>query len=145
MSDSHPIVGMLVAVGTLVVLAFASLEGTFSLFLRSRMGWDPAKAAFAFAFLGLISAGVQGGLIRRLVPKYGESRLTVVGIVGLSAGLALIALSNSVPTLVLAITVVAVGQGLVSPGGGRHYICEFRAYLAPKLDGHHRQAQGTGV
>lgn len=112
---THPVIGMLVAVGTLVVLAFASLEGTFSLFLRARMNWDPARAAFAFAFLGLVSAAVQGGLIRRLVPKYGESRLTIIGIMGLAAGLALIALSNSVPTLLFATMVVAVGQGLVSP------------------------------
>ncbi len=112
---THPVVGMLVGVGTLVVLAFASLEGTFSLFLRERMNWGPARAAFAFAFLGLVSAGVQGGLIRRLVPKYGELRLTLVGTLGLATGLALIALSNSVPTLLFATMVVAIGQGLVSP------------------------------
>jgi len=112
---THPIIGMLVAIGTLVVLAFASLEGTFSLFLRGRMNWDPAHAAFAFAYLGLISAGVQGGLIRRLVPKYGESRLTIIGIIGLALGLTLIGFSNGIGALVLATTVVAVGQGLVSP------------------------------
>ena len=112
---THPLVGMLVGVGTLSVLAFASLEGTFSLFLRDRMSWGPARAAFAFAFLGLVSAVVQGGLIKRLVPRYGESRLAVVGIVGLATGLALIALASTVPTLMLAIMIVAIGQGLVSP------------------------------
>jgi len=112
---THPVVGLLVLVGSLVVLAFGALEGTFSLFLRERMNWGPARAAFAFAFLGIVSAGVQGGLIRRLVPKYGESRLAVTGIAGLALGLALVALAAGGPALVLATLVVAVGQGLVSP------------------------------
>ena len=36
-----PRVGLLVVVGSLVVLAFAALEGTFSLFLRERLHWEP--------------------------------------------------------------------------------------------------------
>ena len=112
---THPLIGLLVLVGSIVVLAFASLEGTFSLFLRERMSWGPARAAFAFALLGLVSAGVQGGLIRRLVPKYGEARLTVVGIAALALGMAFLAMSTSVPALLAATVVVAVGQGLASP------------------------------
>lgn len=111
----HPVVGMLVLEGSLAVLAFASLEGTFSLFLGKVMNWEPSQAAYAFAFLGLVSAIVQGGLIRRLVPRYGETRLSVVGLVTLSVGLALIALTASVPSLLLAVVVVGVGQGLASP------------------------------
>jgi DHA1 family tetracycline resistance protein-like MFS transporter len=69
---SVPRIGLLVAVGALVVLAFAALEGTFSLFLAQRLDWDAGHAAFGFALLGLVSAIVQGGLIRRLVPRFGE-------------------------------------------------------------------------
>ncbi len=114
-SLARPTIGLLVLVGFLVVLSFASLEGTFSLFLRARMGWDAQKAAFGFVFLGLVSAAVQGGLIRRLVPRYGERKLVAVGIVGLGTGMALIAMVSGLPTLLLATLVVAVGQGLVSP------------------------------
>ncbi len=81
-----PDVGALVALGALVVLAFAALEGTFSLYLRDRMQWDARSAAFGFAFLGFVSAFVQGGLIRRLVPRFGEPRLFAIGIVLLALG-----------------------------------------------------------
>ena len=54
-------------------LAFAAFEGTFALYLQRRLGWDARSAAFAFAGLGLLSALVQGGLIRRLVPATGEA------------------------------------------------------------------------
>ena len=112
---TQPTIGLLVATGFLVVLAFAALEGTFSLFLFDRMHWKADRAAYAFAFLGLVSAVVQGGLIRRLAPKYGEARLIVVGITGLAGGMALMALAVNVPMLLLALLVIGLGQGLVSP------------------------------
>ena len=112
---THPVTGSLVALGFLVVLAFAALEGTYSLFLEKRMSWGPGRAAFAFAYLGLISAAVQGGLIRRLVPRFGEPRLIVAGIAALAIGLAAVAGSWNVPVLLTATFIVAVGYGLFSP------------------------------
>ena len=108
-------VGGLVGVGALVVLAFAALEGTFSLFLQRRLNWGAGQAAFAFAGLGLVNALVQGGLIRRLVPKFGEPRLIVVGITTLTLGLGTLALVQSVPTLLVAIVLTGVGYGLANP------------------------------
>src|SRR4051812_10856961 len=40
-----PTIGGLVGVGAISTLAFAALEGTFSLFLKRRLGWGPDKAA----------------------------------------------------------------------------------------------------
>ncbi|MEO6811799.1 MAG: MFS transporter [Isosphaeraceae bacterium] len=108
-------IGLLVGVGALVVLAFAALEGTFSLFLHERLGWSPRGAALGFAFLGLVSAIVQGGLIRRLVPRFGEPRLILVGIATLAVGMAAMALVTNTPTLLGAALIVGVGQGLASP------------------------------
>lgn len=110
-----PGVGRLILLGALTVLAWAALEGTFSLYLRERMGWTPTGAAFAFAFVGLVSAVVQGGLIRRLVPRYGEPRLILAGLAALAAGLAALALVHTIPGLFGAMFVVAVGQALASP------------------------------
>ncbi len=112
---AHPTVGLLVGVGFLAVFAFASLEGTFSLFLGERMRWGPRQAAYGFAFLGLVSALVQGGLIRRLVPRFGEPRLIVAGVATLAAGMACLALARGVPALLGATLVVAIGHGLSSP------------------------------
>ncbi|HWE38174.1 MAG TPA: MFS transporter, partial [Isosphaeraceae bacterium] len=95
--------------------AFAALEGTFSLYLQERFGWNASDAAYAFAALGLVSAMVQGGLIRRLVPRFGEARLLVVGIATLGAGLAGMALVGTSGALVAALFVVGVGQGISNP------------------------------
>jgi DHA1 family tetracycline resistance protein-like MFS transporter len=112
---SDPAIATLVATGALLVLAFAALEGTFSLFLRERMGWGPGAAAYAFAFLGFTSALVQGGLIRRLVPRFGEATLMTRGITCLALGLLVTAFAHGIPVLIAAIVLVGIGQGLASP------------------------------
>lgn len=110
-----PGVGRLVLIGALSVLAWAALEGTFSLYLQQRMGWTTAAAAFAFAFIGLVSAVVQGGLIRRLVPRFGEPRLILVGLAALGVGLAALAGVGTAPGLYGAMLIVAIGQALAGP------------------------------
>jgi DHA1 family tetracycline resistance protein-like MFS transporter len=65
--------------------------------------------------MGLASAVVQGGLIRRLVPRFGEPRLILAGIALLAAGMLLLAGTTGPPALVAATLVLALGQGLVSP------------------------------
>jgi DHA1 family tetracycline resistance protein-like MFS transporter len=110
-----PAVGSLVSVGFLAVLGFAAFEGTFALYLGGRFGWDPGSAAFAFAAMGFLGAMVQGGLIRRLVPRFGEPRLIVAGIILAASGFAGLAMAGGLLTLILSMVLLAVGQGLTSP------------------------------
>jgi MFS transporter, DHA1 family, tetracycline resistance protein len=112
---THPLIGSLVSLGFLAVFAFAALEATFSLFLLRRFNWGPSDAAFAFAYLGLMSAVVQGGLIRRLVPKFGERKLILAGLGTLAVGLAALAGATNLAALLGATLIVAVGQGLTNP------------------------------
>jgi DHA1 family tetracycline resistance protein-like MFS transporter len=110
-----PGVGHLVALGFLAVLAFAAFEGTFALYLRRRLGYDARTAAFAFAGLGLLTAFVQGGLIRRLVTRVGERRLIVAGLFLAASGFAGVALASGAGPLALALALLGCGQGVVGP------------------------------
>ena len=110
-----PGIGSLILLGFLSIMAFAALEGTMALFLRRRMEWEPQSAAFAFAGLGLLSAMVQGGLIRRLVPRYGEPKLIGAGIAVVAMGFAGLALISNTLELAGALFLVGVGQGLLGP------------------------------
>ena len=40
---------------------------------RRAFGWGPEQNGYLFAFVGLISAGVQGGLVGRLAHRFGET------------------------------------------------------------------------
>ena len=79
------------------------------------MGWSAEGAAFGFAYLGLVSAVVQGGLIRRLVPRFGEPKLILAGIATVAFGFAALALAGNWPALLGATFIVGVGQGIASP------------------------------
>ncbi len=110
-----PGVGRLVSIGFLAVLAFAAFEGTFARFLGHRLHWDAQTAAFAFAGLGFISAIVQGGLIRRLVPRFGEARLIWVGLILAACGFAGLTQISNIPGLIGALMLLGLGQGILSP------------------------------
>jgi DHA1 family tetracycline resistance protein-like MFS transporter len=110
-----PGVRRLVSIEFLAVLAFACFEGTFALFLLRRFHWDAQSSAFAFAGLGLVSAIVQGGLIRRLVPRFGEGRLILCGLGFVALGFAILALLSSGKQLASGLLCLGVGQGLASP------------------------------
>ena len=112
---SIPGIGRLILIGFLAVFAFAAFEGTFALFLRRRMHWDARNAAFAFAGIGFLSAVVQGGLIRRLVPRFGEARLIIAGLVLAACGFAGMSLVANVPELAFSMVLLGVGQGVLSP------------------------------
>ena len=111
-----PGVGRLIALGTLTVLAFAALEGTLSLYLGERHGWTPRGVLGGFTYLGLVTALVQGGLVRRLVPRLGEPALILLGLGLLVGGFLGLALAGAgVAPILLALTLVGTGQGLASP------------------------------
>jgi MFS transporter, DHA1 family, tetracycline resistance protein len=108
-------IARLILIGFLAVLAFAAFEGTFALFLLRRMQWDEGTASFAFAGIGFLSALVQGGLIRRLVPRFGEVRLIVTGLAMAACGFVGLALVNNAAELAGSMMLLGIGQGLLSP------------------------------
>ncbi len=110
-----PGVGRMIALGALTILAFAALEGTLSLYLGERQGWGPGGVLLGFAYLGLVTAMVQGGIVRRLVPKLGEPRLIVSGLILLAFGFLGLAVAGGTLPILLSVTLVGVGQGLASP------------------------------
>jgi multidrug resistance protein len=96
-------------------VAFATMQPTFSLFGAQRFGLDARSVGYLFAYLGLISAAVQGGLVRRVAPRLGEARLIRWCGPPFVAGLALVALSPSIGVVLLALTLLAVGFGGTLP------------------------------
>ncbi|NJO80437.1 MAG: MFS transporter [Cyanobacteria bacterium RM1_2_2] len=100
--------------------AFTGFTSIFVLFLNARLGWGPASAATIFVFIGVVSTFVQGGLIRKLLPVYGEAKLAVVGFVVLALGLGLVAVipSHSIwlyPLLYTSQALLSLGVGFLLP------------------------------
>lgn len=98
-----------------VTFGFANLEGTFSLYLKLRFGYDRREASYLFAFIGVIMIVVQGLLVRRLAPRVGERRLVVSGTLLMALSFFLLYAAHSLALLLLAIAFTATGNGLNTP------------------------------
>src|SRR5512132_319308 len=110
-----PGVGRLIGIAFLATFVFAGMETTFAMWSRRQFGWGPEQNGYLFAFVGLISAAVQGGLVGRLARRFGEHRLVVSGAAGLALGMLAIPFASSVPLLAPAMLVVALGFSLMTP------------------------------
>ena len=105
----------LIALFFLVTLGFANLESTFSFFLERRFSYGQREASYVFAYIGVILIIVQGGFVRRLVPRFGERRLVWFGTGVMALGFVGLWLSYDLLTLLVSLMIVAVGNGLNTP------------------------------
>jgi DHA1 family tetracycline resistance protein-like MFS transporter len=63
----------------LFIVAFSIMTTSFSLFTMFRFGYDAQHTGYLFAYVGILAVIVQGGLIGRLVKRFGELSLVIVG------------------------------------------------------------------
>ncbi|HWI16909.1 MAG TPA: MFS transporter [Vicinamibacterales bacterium] len=109
--------GLLLVFGLffLVTLAFSGFEATFAIFSEAKFGYTTSTIGFVFAFIGVVLALVQGVLVGRVVKVVGERRLIPMAIAAIAIGIGLVPLAWSVPTLLGALGILAVGMGFNGP------------------------------
>jgi len=70
----------LVLVFTLVTFAQMTLQSCFVLYTSFRFGWRPAENGLALFCVGVSSIVVQAGLLGVLIRRFGEVRVTLLGL-----------------------------------------------------------------
>jgi DHA1 family tetracycline resistance protein-like MFS transporter len=63
----------------LFIVAFSIMTTAFSLYTMFRFGYDAQHTGYLFAYVGILAVIVQGGLIGKLVKRFGELTLVIVG------------------------------------------------------------------
>src|SRR5262249_34100124 len=111
----RPVLSRLLLIFFLVILAFAGMESTFALWAMGQFGWGPGQVGYVFAYVGVVSAILQGGLIGRLTRRFGEERLLLCGLALIAAGLWIPPVSRESAILGVALTALASGMGLMQP------------------------------
>jgi multidrug resistance protein len=111
----EPLAARILLLTFLFTTAFAAMQPTFPLFGAMRFGLQESKVGYLFAFQGTVSAIMQGGLVRRLVPALGEARLIQLSGLPFIAGLLTIAYAPSVAILLAGLALLAVGFGGTLP------------------------------
>ncbi len=104
-----------VATWFFATVPFAMLTSTFALFATERFRFDAADIGFIFAYLGLLGAVIQGGLIGRLVNLFGDKTLVIIGTALMAASMTLLPISETLVVLMIACTGIAIGNSLLVP------------------------------
>src|SRR4051794_28853368 len=86
----QPALASVMTIYFLGIVAFSMMTASFSLFMMFRLGYDAFHNGWIFAFVGVISAGIQGGLIGRLVKRFGEPILVIAGSILFTVSLAVV-------------------------------------------------------
>ena len=114
-------------------LAFSFYVSGFALFAARQLLFDdkpfgPSEVAYVFAFSGFLGIIIQGGLMGRLVNRFGERVLAAFGFVSMAVGYAALSLASGIGTALAAVTFSSMGSSvtrpvmtsLVSRTAGRH-------------------------
>lgn len=99
----------------LFTAAFSAIHPVFPLFASERLALDERAVGWLFSYMGVISAVMQGVVVRLVAPRIGERALVRIVAIPFAAGLVLIAFSYSVPMLLGALFLLAVGFGGTLP------------------------------
>ena len=80
------IIGLIVAM-IFVYIASHAVQSTWSFYTKYEFDWSNAEVGYSLAFVGVLSALVQGVLIRWLIPKIGQKRSVYFGMMFYTVGL----------------------------------------------------------
>jgi MFS family permease len=118
-------------------LAFTAIYVSFPLYSQQVLGYERRSVSSFFVVIGLVTIVVQGRLVGRLAPRFGERRLVVAGAALMALGFgAFVPLSRTTEGLIASIVLLTTGFCLVGPS---------LAALVSKSTGAEEQGRALGM
>ncbi len=115
---SLPAVLIPILVAGMAGLAMTGLEATYALWVNEAHGWGARETGLFFGYIGVLLVVVQAGLIGPTTRRIGERGMLYLGLAFAAAGMALVALSDTVPLVFLNGALIAIGYGFIDPAVG---------------------------
>lgn len=112
--DTKAIVRLIV-VAFVAMVGFSGFESTFSLLGERRFGFALAATGAVFTAIGIALVLVQVGLVGPVSDRLGEIGTVRAGLLANAGGLAVLSIDGGWATLVPALALLVVGQGLLTP------------------------------
>ena len=102
------------------ITSFSLFISGFALFAERRFTYQghpfgPREIGYVFGYVGFLGIVLQGGLIGRLVKRFGEASLVAAGFVALAVGYFGLGIATSFVLLMLTGTLAAFGNGVIRP------------------------------
>ncbi len=110
-----PGVRQLCLINFLFTLGVNQLESIFAFFMLDRFHYDARHVAYILVMMALIMATIQGGMIKRLVLKWGENKLLIAGVFLLALSFLLIPAFHFIGILIFILAISSLGRGISQP------------------------------
>src|SRR5215218_2237114 len=95
--------------------AFQGVTAILALFLADTYGVTEQTISYFFVYIGSISVFTRVLLLGKAVDRFGEARLSRLGVVLLAIGLGAMPLARSLPVLALAVAFIPLGTAFTFP------------------------------
>ena len=88
----QPALASLLGATLIVYVAQKAVEYLLSFYVYEKFDWTLVSVGTLGVFIGLVLVGIQGGLIRYTIPRFGQQKNIIAGLIFYAIGLTLIAL-----------------------------------------------------
>lgn len=109
----------LTAIYFFLVTSFSIMTYAFVLYTIERFDYTAEHNGYLFAFIGILAVIFQGGVFGRLVKKFGENPLMIIGSIFMAASLFAIPFVTpdfgGLAGVLVVVTLLAVGNSMASP------------------------------
>jgi MFS transporter, DHA1 family, tetracycline resistance protein len=126
LADANPLgaiaaMGKLPGVGRLLLasaafnLAFSGMISNVAVFLIERFSVQPGDIAMLLTVTGVVNVVMQGGVVRRIAPRFGERKLALAGLATLAVAYLGMAFAPSLLAFYPLTVLSAIGNALTIP------------------------------
>jgi DHA1 family tetracycline resistance protein-like MFS transporter len=98
-----------------MMAGFSIMTAFFAIFTEDRFGYNASANGYIFAGVGVISVIVQGAMIGRLIKNFTEKGIALTGVALLACSMFALPLVQTLTTLLLVGTGIAVGNSFINP------------------------------
>jgi len=110
----YPVLNRTLLMYFFLTLALAAIEASLFLYVRDKLSWSHFPASIGFTYIGLMMVFTQGFLVRKLIPKFGEYKTVIGGLIIAGVGFAGVGMTTLFSFLALSVTLLCLGYGLAS-------------------------------
>jgi multidrug resistance protein len=107
--------GLLVILFFIFTFSMANIYGTFALLGYEVYHFSDMQNGYMLGIVGIVTAIVQGGLIRIATKYIKETKLVAIGSLLMMIGLGLLPYGGNITGLIIVVVVLALGLGFLQP------------------------------
>jgi multidrug resistance protein len=111
----HPSLGILIGLYFIIIFSIANIYGTFAILGYKFYHFTDQQNGMLFGISGIISAGIQAGLMKRLSKKYSDKTIVLSSSFIMMIGLALFPYGINFLGVAIVMSIFSIGSAILQP------------------------------